>query len=148
MPLRGSRRRAWVLVAFLLLINGMVASLLLAPEARTRVSYTFLLSQVQVANVAELASAGETIEGEFRRPAAYTPPGEAKSEQVVRFTTQRPSFADDNLFAMLQANGVPVNARLLDGPPPLWLWLLAGLGPALLLGGGLLLWSGRRAPAA
>ena len=131
------RRSPWVQVGALLLVlvavNWIVTSVLLRPEARTAVSYTFFVTQAQRANIGDITSTGDTIEGTFREKVAYTPAGETKSEQVDRFTTERPTFAADNLFALLQAHGVAVNARPPDAPPPLWQRLLVGLGPALLL---------------
>ncbi len=138
-------RFGWMLLV-LLALNWIISSVLLAPPARTSVSYTFFLSQVQAANVSEITSTGDTIEGSFTKKSSYTPAGETKAEEVDRFTTQRPSFADDNLFAQLQANGVPVNANPPDAPAPIWQQLLVGFGPTLLLV-GLLVWFGRRAAA-
>ena len=138
-------RFGWMLL-LLLALNWIISSFLLAPPARTTVSYTFFLSQVQAANVAQITSTADTIEGTFTKAASYTPTGETKSEQVERFTTQRPSFADDNLFAMLQSNHVPVNANPPDAPAPIWQQLLVGFGPTLLLV-GLLFWVGRRMAA-
>ena len=77
-------------------------------------------------NIAQITSTADTIQGELTRKTAYTPTGSKKSEQVQRFTTQRPSFADDNLFAKLQANGVPVNANPPDAPRPIWQQVLLG----------------------
>jgi cell division protease FtsH len=139
------QRFGWMLI-LLLAANWIISSVLLAPEARTSVSYTFFLTQVQSANVAEITSTADTIEGAFKAKASYTPSGETKAEQVTRFTTQRPSFADDDLFAMLQSNGVPVNANPPDAPPPIWRQLLVGFGPTLLLV-GLIFWVGRRMAA-
>ena len=139
------QRFGWMLV-LLLALNWIISSFLLAPPSRTAVSYTFFLTQVQAANVAQITSTGDTIEGAFTKAASYTPTGETKSEQVTRFTTQRPSFADDNLFAMLQGNKVPVNANPPDAPAPIWQQLLVGFGPTLLLV-GLLFWVGRRMAA-
>ena len=51
---------------------------------------------------------------------------------VDRFTTQRPSFANDDLFQKLQSTGVVVNANPPDQPPPIWQQLLVGFGPTLL----------------
>jgi cell division protease FtsH len=107
------------------------------------VSYTFFLTQVRSANVADITSTGDTIEGTFAKKTSYTPTGSKTAEQVDRFTTRRPSFADDNLFAQLQANGVPVNANPPDAPAPVWQQLLVGFGPTLLLV-GLLFWVMRR----
>jgi cell division protease FtsH len=141
------RRSAWVRFGWILLVllalNWIISSTLLAPEPRTSVSYTFFLTQVRAANVADITSTGDTIEGTFTNKTSYTPTGSKTAEQVDRFTTQRPSFADDNLFAMLQANGVPVNANPPDAPAPIWQQLLVGFGPTLLLV-GLLFWVTRR----
>jgi cell division protease FtsH len=130
----------------LLAINWVISSVLLAPPERTSVSYTFFLTQVQAANVAEITSTGDTIEGQFTKKVSYTPSGETKAEEVDRFTTQRPSFADDNLFAQLQTNKVPVNANPPDAPAPIWQQILVGFGPTLLLV-GLFIWISRRAAA-
>ena len=142
-----NRRPAWFRFGWMLLVllalNWVISSFLLAPPARTPVSYTFFLSQVRAANVAEITSTADTIEGSFTKKVSYTPTGSSSAEQVDRFTTQRPSFADDNLFALLQANGVPVNANPPDAPPPIWQQLLVGFGPTLLLV-GLLFWVMRR----
>jgi cell division protease FtsH len=141
------RRPAWLRFGWMLLVllalNWIISSFLLAPAPRTPVSYTFFLTQVRSANVADITSTGDTIEGTFTRKTSYTPTGSKTAEQVDRFTTQRPSFADDNLFAQLQANGVPVNANPPDAPAPIWQQLLVGFGPTLLLV-GLLFWVTRR----
>jgi cell division protease FtsH len=139
------QRWGWMLV-LLLAANWVISSFLLAPPARTPVSYTFFLTQVQGVNVSEITSTGDKIEGTFTKKVAYTPTGEKKSEQVDRFTTQRPSFADDKLFAQLQGNNVPVNANPPDAPAPIWQQLLVGFGPTILLV-GLLVYVGRRMAA-
>jgi cell division protease FtsH len=127
-------RFGWMLIV-LLALNWVVSSFLLAPPSRTAVSYTYFLTQVNVKNIADVTSTGDTIEGSFTKKASYTPVGETKAVSVERFTTQRPSFADDTLFAQLLANGVPVNAKPPDAPAPIWQQLLVGFGPTLLLVG-------------
>ncbi|MEV6633555.1 ATP-dependent zinc metalloprotease FtsH [Actinoplanes sp. NPDC051470] len=143
-------RRPWVRLVVMLLallaLNWIVTSVLLRPEPRVTVSYTFFVTQAQRANVDEITSTGDTIEGTFREKVAYTPSGQKKSEQVDRFTTERPTFAADNLFALLQAHGVAVNAHPPDAPAPIWQQLLLGFGPALLII-GLMVWFFRRAAA-
>jgi cell division protease FtsH len=138
--------RLVLLAVGLLVVNWIVSSLLLSPTARTTVSYTFFLSQVDARNVKEITSTGDTIQGTFTKKAAY-PPDTKGAKQVDRFTTQRPSFASDNLFQKLQAAGVPVNANSPDQPAPLWQQILVGFGPTLLLV-GLLVWVWRRAASA
>jgi cell division protease FtsH len=139
-------RFGWLLLA-MLAINWIISSFILAPPSRTAVSYTFFSTQVSANNIADITSTGDTIEGTFRAKTSYTPVGGKSAEQVDRFTTQRPSFADDDLFTKLQANGVQVNANPPDAPAPVWQQLLVGFGPTLLLV-GLLIWFLRRSAAA
>ena len=62
-------------------------------------SYTFFWTQVNANNVQTITSTGDTIQGTFRHQVAY-PPGtsSAQQTQVLDFTTERPTFANDNLF--------------------------------------------------
>jgi len=138
--------RFWWLLLGLLAINWIVSALLLGPAPRTAVSYTFFVGQVDASNVKEITSTGDLIEGAFKREVTYTPDAQP-AEQVVRFTTQRPSFADDGLFQKLQATGVVVNAKPPDQPAPWWQQLLVGFGPTLLFL-GLMVWLFRRSAAA
>jgi cell division protease FtsH len=150
-PNKPRQRPAWMRFGWMLLVllavNWIVSSFLLAPAPRTPVSYTFFLTQVDAKNVADITSTADTIEGTFTKKTSYTATGSDKAEQVDRFTTQRPSFAQDNLFQKLQNNGVPVNANPPDAPAPVWQQLLVGFGPTLLLV-GLLVWFMRRAAGA
>src|SRR5262245_20487833 len=133
-------RRLWWVILILLVVNWLFASAMFGPK-RTTVSYTFFRQQVQAGNVKEITSTGDSIEGDFRSPAAY-PPGEKDAKQVTDFTTQRPAFADDALVQLLLSKNVTVNAK----PPdrvPLWQQLLLGFGPALLFL-ALIVWFYRR----
>jgi cell division protease FtsH len=98
--------RFWWLLIALLLVNWVVASLMLGAAPRTNVSYTFFAAQVDAANVKEITSTGDTIEGELKQKVAY-PPDTPDAEQVDRFTTQRPSFATDDLFAPVDGKRRP-----------------------------------------
>ena len=138
-------RRFWWLLVIALVLNWVITSLLLGPEPRTKVSYTFFLTQVDGRNISEITSTGDTITGQFRKKVAY-PPDARNATQVDRFSTQRPSFADDNLFSKLQSTGVLVNANPPDQSAPLWEQVLLGFGPTLLFV-GLLIWFFRRAAA-
>ena len=129
--------RFWLILLGLLILNWILGSLLVG-VARPAVSYTFFLGQVNANNVQTVTSTGDTIQGTFRHQVAY-PPGTTDARQVQQFTTQRPTFADDNLFQRLQANGVTVNANAPSQGTPLWEELLLWFGPALLLG-ALLAW--------
>ena len=60
------------------------------------------------------------------RPAGRTTRlGAVLVAQVTRFRTQRPTFADNNLFQQLQSSGVPVNANPPDAGAPVWQQLAA-----------------------
>jgi cell division protease FtsH len=144
-PPRMRWSRFWWLLLVLLLVNWIVSSLLLSPAPRTKVSYTFFTTQVDASNVKEITSTGDTIEGVFKKKVGY-PPDTKNADQVDRFTTQRPSFANDDLFKRLQAEGALVNAKPPDQPAPLWQQILVGFGPTLLFV-GLLIWFFRRAAA-
>ena len=124
--------RFWWLWLALLVVNWIIAWVMLSPEPRQMVSYTFFLGQVDARNVASITSTGEMIEGSFTNAVSYTPQG-GTAEQVTRFTTQRPTFAEDNLFGRLQSTNVSVNANPPDAGPPVWQQLLFGFGPTLLL---------------
>jgi cell division protease FtsH len=130
----------------LLAINWVVSALLLGPAPRPPVSYTFFVQQVDAGNVREITSTADRIEGAFKRQVPY-PPGAQDAKQVDRFTTQRPSFADDGLFQKLQAHGVVVNANPPDEGPPVWEQVLLGFGPTLLFL-GLMVWLFRRSASA
>jgi cell division protease FtsH len=142
---RPNWRRFWWLLLLMLLVNWLITSILISPQPRTTVSYTFFSAQVDAKNVKEITSTGDTITGVFRSKVAY-PPDAKDATQVDRFTTQRPSFADDDLFAKLQTTGVLVNANPPDQAAPLWEQILLGFGPTLLLV-GLFVWFLRRGAA-
>jgi cell division protease FtsH len=144
---KGGRRawsRFWLTMLVLLFINWALSSLLLGAQTRTTVSYSFFLTQVSSRNVQSVTSTGNTIQGTFKHQVAY-PPRSAEKQPVEEFTTERPTFANDDLFQELQATGVTVTAQPPNQGMPLWEDLLLWFGPALLLGGLLaLLWrSGR-----
>jgi len=142
---RSNWTRFWWLLLALLVLNWIVSSVLLGPAPRTKVSYTFFTTQVDAGNVKEITSTADKIEGVFRQKVAY-PPDSKDTTQVDRFTTQRPSFANDDLFKRLAAKGTLVNANSPDQPAPLWQQLLVGFGPTLLFV-GLLVWFLRRSAA-
>ena len=145
-PGSGARRGGfwWWIVGFFA-INWILMSVFMGPPPRTTVSYTFFTDQLDAGNVQTVTSTADAIQGEFTKDVAY-PPGSENADEVDLFTTQRPSFADDDLFATLEAEGVEVNAEPPDAPPPLWRQILVGLGPTLLFV-GLLLWVARRGAA-
>jgi cell division protease FtsH len=143
---RPRRGGFWWLVIAVLVINWIVMSVALAPPTRTNVSYTFFTDQLNAGNVQTVTSTADTVQGEFKKEVAY-PAGSKDAAQVDLFTTQRPSFATDDLFGTLAAKGVTVNANPPDAAPPVWQQILVGFGPTLLFV-GLLLWFLRRSVSA
>ena len=139
---RPRRGGFWWLVIGFLAINWIVMSVVMGPPSRSDVSYTFFTDQLDAGNVETVTSTADTIQGEFRKAAAY-PPGSEDAARVDLFTTQRPSFATDDLLGTLEAEGVTVNANPPDAAAPLWTRVLLGFGPTVLLV-GLLLWFARR----
>ena len=132
---KGPARRQpsfWALLAVLFLVNWLVSSWLLAPTARTDVTYTFFRDQVEAGRVAEITSTEDAIEGRFTEEIRYPPQEGEDGTLVSRFRTHRPSFADDNLFQLLEEKNVDVSARPTPGPSLLERILL-GFGPTLLL---------------
>jgi cell division protease FtsH len=138
-------------IAVLLLINLASATLLLpaAGPQRVDIPYTLFKQQVEAANVAEIASRGDTIQGTFRQPVTVAPstPG-APARSATDFATVTPAFADPGLETLLEQQGAVINARSLDQPANPLLSLLLGFGPTVLLIGAFLWLSGRLSNAA
>jgi len=127
------RPRFWILVGLLLALNWYLVSMADRVPAAPDVAYTEFRSQVEAGNVAQVTSTGDRIQGEFRR--AIQVPGDNGPSSTVRFETQRPAFADDDLIGLLTDHDVVVNAKPLTFQRPLWQTLLLGFGPTLLLVG-------------
>ncbi len=126
--LPGGRWFLVVLVA-LFVFNWLISSALLRPEPPIRVPYTLFLEQLDAGNVESVLSKGETIEGTFKEEVADPDDADTMS---VKFETQRPAFADDDLLQMLVAAEVVVNAEPTERTAALWQQLLFGFGPTLL----------------
>jgi cell division protease FtsH len=137
----------WWLVVGLFAINWIIMSVATGPPPRTDVSYTFFTAQLDAGNVQTVTSTANTIQGDLKKRADF-PPGSKEAAPVDLFTTQRPSFATDDLLGTLEAKGVTVNANPPDAAPPLWQRLLLGFAPTLLLVGLLLLVARRGAAGA
>jgi cell division protease FtsH len=131
----------WTLLAVIFVVNWILSSLFLQPADRAEIPYTFFRAQVEAGNVSEITSTEDAIEGRFKAEVKYPPGKDAVA--VHRFSTHRPSFADDDLFKLLSDKGVEVNAKAPPGPSFLERVLL-GFGPTLLLV-GLIFFASRRA---
>jgi cell division protease FtsH len=148
-PLMPRNRRGTfigVLVA-LLAVNFILAFVTGSPEQRARVPYQpFFVDQVKAGNVEEISSTEQTIEGDLKKEATYTPPG-GKAKKVDKFKTEVPAFIDTaDLTNLLAEKNVVINAKAPDdGRSPFWT-LILGFGPTILLV-GLFVYFARRASA-
>jgi cell division protease FtsH len=127
-PGRWRRLLSGVLVAYL------VAFVLVTLQDRqggpAQVAYTEFTAQVADRNVAEVFARGDTIQGELKR--AQPLPGE-DGETYRRFTTERPTFAQDDLLAALRESGAVVRATPVISDRGVLANLLISFGPILLL---------------
>jgi cell division protease FtsH len=143
-PSRAPFGRRWIyLIVGLLALNIVIAQIATPRTERIEVPYTFFRSQVTQNNVIEVNSKGETIQGKFRK--AASPARDVKAN--VNFKTQRPAFANDSLFTLLEQHNVRVNAEPVDQGPGLLATILIYFGPTLLLV-AFFVWIARRTAAA
>jgi cell division protease FtsH len=143
LPPRRRRRWRWIFT-FALLDFVLFAGLVLQDRGLEPhpVSYTEFKAQVANQNVLEVFARGDTIQGGLRK--AVPSPG-TKGESYTRFTTERPTFADDRLLSELLAAGATVRATPLVEQRGLLTNLLLSLAPLLLLF-GFYFWVSRRLP--
>lgn len=97
------------------------------PEA---VSYTEFKSQVTAKNVAEVFSRGDTIQGALKKPA---PIPNQQGQTYKEFTTERPTFAADDLLNELTGSEATVRATPLVRERGMLTNLLISMAPFLLL---------------
>ncbi|MBJ7596157.1 MAG: ATP-dependent zinc metalloprotease FtsH [Candidatus Dormibacteraeota bacterium] len=112
-------------------VNIIFTNVVLAPRQPKSVviPYNVFVQQVIANNIDSVTSTSETITG-TSRTAASAAPGR---DSATSFSTERPSFATDDLIDLLQAHKVVVNADNPNPPTPLWQTLLISFGPVLLL---------------
>ena len=134
----------WFVVA-LLALNLVVSFVTGRPEERVRVPYQpFFVDQVEAGNVEEISSRADSIEGELKREATFDPPGDAEPVAVTRFETEVPAFIDPaELTRLLAEQDVVINAEAPDEGRSLWVTLVLGFLPTLLLV-GFFVWMFRR----
>jgi cell division protease FtsH len=95
------------------------------------IPYTEFKNQVAAHNVAEVFSRGESIEGQLKKAARI--PGQEEGRTYQQFTTERPTFAGDDLLAELTAGGATVRATPLVQQRGFLTNLLISFAPLLLL---------------
>src|SRR4029450_4837429 len=117
-------RRLLAIVIGLFILNRVIVGIVAPPEKQIQVPYnpTFL-DQVRADNVKEIASSGDTVEGEFKKDVTY------KDETAKRFKTEFPTFADDaQLSKLLEDHDVTITAEP-PGKRSLLQTILLGFGP-------------------
>jgi cell division protease FtsH len=123
----------WSVLALLavgyLIVFGIltVQDRLAGPEA---IPYTEFKTQVASRNVSELFARGDSIQGGLKK--AVPVPGD-QNRTYERFTTERPTFASDDLLAELTAGGATVRATPLVLERGILFNLLISVAPFLLL---------------
>jgi cell division protease FtsH len=128
-------RRRWTTAAIwlagYLLLFGMltVEDQLSGPQP---VPYTEFKSQVANKNVAEVFARGDSIEGQLKKAAPL--PGQ-HDRTYQQFTTERPTFASDDLLAELTEGATTVRATPLVEQRGFLTNLLISVAPMLLLVG-------------
>jgi cell division protease FtsH len=126
------------LVGYLILFGVLtVQDRLSGPQP---VPYTEFQTQVANKNVAELFSRGDSIEGQLKKA---VPIPAQKDRSYQQFTTERPTFANDDLLRELTDGGATVRATPLVQQRGFLTNLLVSLAPILLLV-GFYLWMFKR----
>lgn len=122
-----------VLAAVLVFCIAFVALSYFTNGDERTISYTEFTKQVTAGNVTKIYAKGDTIEGQLKNE---QPVPDGKGD-YTKFTTQRPAFADDDLWQQLTRKGVTVTAEPVVVQRSLLANLLLSLAPLLLL---VLLW--------
>ncbi|MFB6098663.1 MAG: ATP-dependent zinc metalloprotease FtsH [Salinibacter sp.] len=103
----------------------------MGPAGGERISYSEFRSQLKKKNVERVVVEGNTINGELKSQASLTKQG--NTVKYKKFVTYLPSFGDDQLMKMLEANNVDVVTKPKSDFP--WGLVIMGLLPVLLLFG-------------
>ncbi|TDU75734.1 ATP-dependent zinc metalloprotease FtsH [Streptomyces sp. KS 21] len=126
--------RGLILAALIVfLITNVVLSFFNEGDEPT-VSYTEFSKQVADGNVSKIYSKGDAIQGELKSKQPLPDGGEG---DYTKFVTQRPAFADDQLWTNLTKHNVVVTASPVVVQRSFLANLLISLAPMLLL---VLLW--------
>ena len=120
---------AWIVGGYLVLFLLTTMQDQLSGGEET-IAYTDFTVQVQKQNVAEIFSRGDTIQGRLKQAAEV--PGKSGST-YTKFTTERPTFANDNLYGDLQKGGATVRATPVVAQRGVLWNLLISLGPFILI---------------
>ncbi|MHC3427962.1 ATP-dependent zinc metalloprotease FtsH [Streptomyces sp. DT18] len=129
------RKPPWGRIIIAALVVYLLTNLVLTlvnHDDDTTISYTEFSKQVADDNVDKIYSKGDSIQGELRK--SKPKPKDADGDgDYKKFTTQRPSFADDKIWADLERHKVTVTARPVVQERSLLTNLLISLAPMILI---------------
>ncbi|WP_394429963.1 ATP-dependent zinc metalloprotease FtsH [Streptomyces sp. SGAir0957] len=97
------------------------------------ISYTEFSKQVADDNVTKIYAKGDAIQGQLKKERPTPDDSDGGKKNYTKFTTQRPSFADDDLWANLEKHNVVVTAEPVVQERSFLSNLLISLAPMLLL---------------
>ncbi|MFI6337250.1 ATP-dependent zinc metalloprotease FtsH [Streptomyces sp. NPDC050535] len=133
-PASGKRKMpgGWGGLILTALVVYLIANLVLSffnEGDEPTISYTEFSKQVDAGNVTKIYSKGDAIQGQLKN-GRDNPEGDGK---YTKFKTQRPSFADDQLWEDLEKHNVTVTAEPVVQQRSFLSNLLISLAPMLLL---------------
>ena len=139
-PPTDARRRTWLTLLFVLIVNYALMKLFFTdPAAPVTVPYTVFKQEVTKRNVEAIYGHGEVIEGRFVKAISLPAPSDkekqsdAKPRTATTFTTILPFFLDPGLEAFLIDKGVEIRAEPIQPSSTGWRAVLVGFGPAILI---------------
>lgn len=98
----------------------------------TEIEYSTFRQQLKAGNVERVTVRGEQIQGQFKEPMDQeAAEGEEEADQPTNFVTYLPSFGDDQLLWLLEAQEVEVETQ--PQPDFSWLAALLSLLPIIIL---------------
>ncbi|MEU6090218.1 ATP-dependent zinc metalloprotease FtsH [Streptomyces sp. NPDC047085] len=131
-PGGGRLRGGWWRLIVTALVVYLIANLVLSYVDQANeptISYTEFSRQVGDGNVAKIYAKGDSIQGQLRKKQAKPGGG----GDYTKFKTERPSFANDDLWANLTKHDVTVTAQPVVQHRSFLANLLLSLAPMLLL---------------
>ncbi|MFH8939041.1 ATP-dependent zinc metalloprotease FtsH [Streptomyces griseosporeus] len=131
-PGGGRLRGGWWRLVLTALVVFLLANLVLSlmdEETEPTISYTEFSKQVDAGNVSKIYAKGDAIQGQLKKE-QKNPDGDGS---YTKFKTERPTFADDGLWADLSKHNVTVTAEPVVQHRSFLANLLISLAPMLLL---------------
>ena len=137
--LRPNNWRFWLMWLVVLGVIWGVMSWISHRSTPPDISYNEFIAQVQAGNVKSVHAKGDSIDGVLKNaaviPADTSESANKAGTKYTNFTTERPTWASDDLWTALQNHSVTVSATPTYVETPLWSTLLMAILPwALLIG--------------